>query len=215
MVRTRREPTAEFAGSWCSRLSASSGRHGGCIWKLRRLARPDVILVQNPAGDSDAGRGLACGAPAQARDSSSTGTTWRTPSPRCGSASTIARCGRWPEASVAGRAALTVIWPSRARWREWLLREYGVKAAVLYDRPLRSFGRPDTDEAPASFGRSSRRRACCPTCACHSWSARPVGRLTKISICCSKRSSVPSATLAGGARLCPRPDRPWRSSRNV
>ena len=114
--------------------------------KLSRLPQPDVILVQNPPAMPT----LAVAWLVSRRRGARLIIDWHNLSHtiaavRLGETHRAVRALARSERRWARRADghLTV---SKAL-AEWLLREYGARAMVLYDRPLRSFDQPDAAKA--------------------------------------------------------------------
>ena len=168
-------------------------------WKLSRLPRPDVILVQNPPAIPT----LAVAWFVARRRRARLILDWHNLSHtiaavRLGETHRAVRAVARSERRWARRADghLTV---SKAL-AEWLQREYGVRAAVLYDRPLRSFERPDAAKARGLWAKLAAQGvlpdgrvplAVCPT----SWTPDEDFDLLLEALERAER------TLAGGARL--------------
>ncbi len=120
----------------------------GLFWMLRRLPRPDVILVQNPPAVPT----LAVAWLVARLRGSRLIIDWHN------LAHTIAavRLGDTHRA-VRALARSERRWSRRADGHlavsqalaNWLLREYGATATVLYDRPLRSFEPPGAEKRQA------------------------------------------------------------------
>ena len=172
-----------------ARASMQAGR---LLATLMRLPKPDVILVQNPpaaptlavvvAGCADARRA--------ARDRLAQPVAHH-PRGATGRASSRGSCAR-PAASVAGDGVRMRIWPCRKALADWLHREWKINATVLYDRPAAFFAKPSARSQRTSCGSGWRAIIISARAASRSSCARRAGRRTRISICCSKRSSVPS-----------------------
>lgn len=124
----------------------------GLFWKLRALPRADVILVQNPPAVPT----LAVAWFVARRRGARFIIDWHN------LAHTIAavRLGDTHRA-VRSLARSERRWSRRADGHltvsqalaNWLSREYGAKATVLYDRPLHSFDRPDAAKGRALWAK--------------------------------------------------------------
>jgi beta-1,4-mannosyltransferase len=120
----------------------------GLFWTLMRLPRPEVMLVQVPPASPS----LAVSWIAARLRGARLVVDWHNLAHtvlavRLGDSHRAVRALRRSERRWSRRADahLTV---SRAL-ADWLQREYGIPATVIYDRPPRAFGRPDAAAAAA------------------------------------------------------------------
>ena len=129
--------------------AARAARQGaGLFWTLMRLPRPDVLLVQTPPASPS----LAVARRVAQLRGARLVIDWHN------LAHTVlaVRLGD-------GHRAVRALKRSERRWSrradahlavsrglaDWLEREYGVRASVLYDRPPRAFARPSVEAASA------------------------------------------------------------------
>jgi beta-1,4-mannosyltransferase len=159
-IHVHRLPDRGFAGrakGGISRFVFGSAMRGirqgfGLFMTLLRIPKPDTILVQNPPAIPT----LSVAWLASRLRGARFVVDWHNLS------HTIAAV------KVGDRhRAVKAIARSERRWArradahltvskglaEWLAREYGVKAAVVYDRPGAAFTRPSSDEAAELWGR--------------------------------------------------------------
>jgi beta-1,4-mannosyltransferase len=159
-IRVHRLPDRGFAGrakGGVSRFVFGSAMRGirqgaGLLTTLMRIPRPDTILVQNPPAIPT----LFVAWLASRLRSARFVIDWHNLShtiaavkvgDRHRAVKAIARSERrWAKRAHAHLAVSKGL-------AEWLAREYGVKATVVYDRPAAAFTRPSADEASEVWNR--------------------------------------------------------------
>jgi beta-1,4-mannosyltransferase len=159
-IRVHRLPDRGFAGrakGGVGRFVFGSALRGarqglGLLMTLLRIPRPDTILVQNPPAIPTlfvawlASRVRGARFVIDWHNLSHTIAAVRV-GERHRAVKAIARSERrWARRAHAHLAVSKGL-------AEWLAREYGVKATVVYDRPGAAFTRPTADEAKELWGR--------------------------------------------------------------
>jgi beta-1,4-mannosyltransferase len=127
----------------------------GLFWKLMRLPRPEVVLVQVPPASPS----LAVSRIVSRLRGARLVVDWHNLAHtvlavRLGDQHRAVRAlkrseRRWSRRADAHLAVSQAL-------ADWLQREYGVRATVVYDRPPRAFGRPAADASAALRDKLSR-----------------------------------------------------------